>query len=131
MINLNKILKIIGFGFIIWLIPTLATLSASYLQFLSYYDVISSVSIAVIVIALTYLYFRDIHENYVREGIICGVIWLIISIILDILLIFLGINKVTPIEYLMYIAPIYIIIPAITIGLGLYKNQIAAENKNF
>jgi hypothetical protein len=121
--NLNKIFKLIGFGFIIWLIPTLATLSVSYLGALNYFDVISSVSIAVTVIALTYLYFKDINENYVREGIICGVVWLVISIILDIVLIFLGINKITMIEYVIDIAPIYIVIPAITIVLGLYRNQ--------
>jgi len=121
--NLNKIFKLIGFGFIIWLIPTLATLSVSYLGALIYFDVISSVSIAVTVIALTYLYFKDINENYVREGIICGVVWLVISIILDIVLIFLGINKITIIEYVIDIAPIYIVIPAITIVLGLYRNQ--------
>ncbi|OPX59871.1 MAG: hypothetical protein A4E25_00918 [Methanobacterium sp. PtaB.Bin024] len=121
--NLNKIFKLIGFGFIIWLIPTLATLSVSYLGALNYFDVISSVSIAVTVIALTYLYFKDINENYVREGIICGVVWLVISIILDIVLIFLGINKITIIEYVIDIAPIYIVIPAITIVLGLYRNQ--------
>ncbi|BDZ70167.1 hypothetical protein [Methanobacterium petrolearium] len=121
--NLNKIFKLIGFGFIIWLIPTLATLSVSYLDALNYFDVISPVSIAVTVIALTYLYFRDINENYVREGIMCGIIWLIISMALDIMLIFLGINKITLIEYVIDIAPIYIIIPAITIVLGLYRNQ--------
>ena len=121
--NLNKIFKLIGFGFIIWLIPTLATLSVSYLGALNYFDVISSVSIAVTVIALTYLYFKDINENFVREGIICGVVWLVISIILDIVLIFLGINKITIIEYVIDIAPIYIVIPAITIVLGLYRNQ--------
>jgi amino acid transporter len=121
--NLNKIFKLIGFGFIIWLIPTLATLSVSYLGALNYFDVISSVSIAVTVIALPYLYFKDINENYVREGIICGVVWLVISIILDIVLIFLGINKITMIEYVIDIAPIYIVIPAITIVLGLYRNQ--------
>lgn len=122
--DLNKILKIIGFGFIIWLIPTLATLSVTYLEAMNYFDVVTSVSIAVTVIALTYLYFRDIHENYIKEGIISGVIWLAISIILDVVLIFLGVNKVSLMEYVIYIAPIYIIIPAITIGLGLYKNQM-------
>ncbi|MCC7550728.1 MAG: hypothetical protein KO316_04380 [Methanobacterium sp.] len=126
--NLNKIFKLIGLGFIIWLIPTLATLLVSYLEVLNYYDIVSSVSIAVTVIALTYLYFRDINENYLKEGIICGVVWLVISIILDIVLIFLGINKVTLMQYLTDITPIYIVIPVITIGLGLYRGQMTEEN---
>jgi hypothetical protein len=126
--NLNKIFKLIGLGFIIWLIPTLATLLVSYLEVLNYYDIVSSVSIAVTVIALTYLYFGDINENYLKEGIICGVVWLLISIILDIVLIFLGINKVTLMQYLTDITPIYIVIPVITIGLGLYRGQMTEEN---
>ena len=110
--NLNKILKILGFGFLVWLIPTLVTLSVSYINIMSYYDVISSVAIAVTVIVFAHLYFMDLNKNYVQAGIITGIVWLVISIVLDIVLIFLGINKVTLMEYMIYMASIYIIIPA-------------------
>lgn len=120
----KKILKIIGFGLIVWLIPTLITLLVSNLKFLNFFDVISAVAIAITVIIFSYLYLRDIDANFIKEGVILGIVWLIISLVLDVVLVFLGITKLSLMEYTIYFAPLYIIIPAITIGFGLYKDQM-------
>jgi hypothetical protein len=125
---MNKIIKITGFGFIVWLIPTIITLLVSYLKFMSFFDVISALAIAVTVIVFTYLYFRDINVNLVKEGVIIGMVWLIMSLILDIVLIYLGITKLSLMEYAIYVAPLYVIVPAITIGFGLYKDQIISKD---
>ncbi|MCE5214954.1 MAG: hypothetical protein LLF83_09585 [Methanobacterium sp.] len=122
---MNKIFKILIFGLIVWIIPTLITLLVSYLNGLYLFDVISAIAIAVTVIVFVYLYFKDITAQYIKEGIIIGIVWLVISIVLDIVLILLGITKLSLNEYAIYIAPLYIIIPAITIGFGLYKDQMA------
>lgn len=119
-----KLLKLIGFGLIVWLIPTLITLLVSYLKIINYFDVISAVAIAVTVIVFSYLYFKNIEANLVKEGFILGIVWLLLSIILDIVLIFLGINQLSLMEYAYYVVPLYIIIPAITIGFGLYKDEM-------
>lgn len=121
---MNKNLKIIGYGFIVWLIPTLITLSVSYLNVLSFFDVISAIAIAVTVIIFSYLYFKDIHAHFTKEGVIIGLVWLVISIVLDIALIFLGITQLTLTAYAINVAPLYIIIPAVTIGFGLYKEEM-------
>lgn len=123
----NKILKIIGFGFIVWLIPTVITLIVSYLNGLYYFDVISAVAIAITVIVFTYLYFKDVSVHFIREGVILGLVWLVMSIVLDVVLIFLGINKLSLMEYTVYVIPLYIVLPAITIGFGLYKGQMAEK----
>lgn len=124
----NKIFKIIIFGLIVWLIPTLVTLLISYLNELYLFDVISAIAIAVTVIVFAYLYFKDIQSHFIKEGVIIGIVWLLISLILDIILIFLGITKLSLNEYAIYVAPLYIIIPAITIGFGLYKDQMVSED---
>jgi len=38
-------------------------------------------------------------------------------------LIIVGVTKLSLDNYVIYVAPVYIIIPAITIGFGLYKDQ--------
>ncbi len=121
---MNKILKVVGFGFIVWLIPTIVTFFLSYINAFYFFDVITSVTIAVTVIVFTYLYFKDITTHFFREGVIIGVVAVVISFVLDVVLIFLGVSEVSLLEYAVTILPLYIIIPAITIGFGLYKDQM-------
>ncbi len=127
--NLKNILKILVLGFIVWLVPTIITYITSFTSGLYLFDIISALSIAITVIILGYLYFKDINSHYIREGIIIGVVWLLISIVLDIVLILMGITKLTLTQYAVYVAPSYIIIPAVTIGFGLYNNQMSEKKE--
>lgn len=123
---MNKNLKIAGYGFLIWIITSLITASLGFFSSaLIIYEIISAAAIAITVIIISYLYFKNIYTNFVKEGVIIGVVWLIISIILDMLMIIVGITQLSLITYTMYVAPIYLIIPVITIGRGyLAKKQI-------
>jgi hypothetical protein len=69
------------------------------------------------------LYLKGINANFIKEGVLIGVIWLIISILLDLLMITVGITQIGLNSYAMYVAPLYIIIPAVNIGLGAYMVQ--------
>ena len=120
---MNKNSKIINYGVLVWLIPSLITVTLASFVAMNVFEIISAVAIAVTVIVFSYLYFRGITENFIKEGILIGISWLIISIVLDIILIVLGISQLSLTSYAMYVAPLYIIIPAITAGLGLYMNQ--------
>lgn len=121
---MNKNLKIVNYGLLVWLIPSLITVTlSSFWSTFSVFEVVSAVAIAVTVIILAYLYFKGITENFIKEGILIGIIWLIISIALDLILIALGISQLNLTSYVMYVAPLYIIIPVLTIGLGLYKSR--------
>jgi hypothetical protein len=115
--------KIISYGLLVWLIPSLITVTLASFVAMNIFEIISAVAIAVTVIIFSYLYFKGITENFIKEGILIGISWLIISIVLDIILIVLGISQLSLTSYAMYVAPLYIIIPAITAGLGLYMNQ--------
>lgn len=122
---MNKNLKIAGYGFLVWLIPSLITFTLAFFSgSMNFFEIISAVAIAVTVITFSYLYLRDINANFIKEGVLIGVAWMIINIALDLLLIAVGISQLSLTGYAMYVAPLYILIPAITIGLGLYMNQM-------
>lgn len=125
--DLNKILKIIGFGFIVWIIPTIVTYLAPFIGALSFFDLFAAVSIAVGVVVASYFYFEGITVHFIREGITIAILWLAITLVLDMLLIFLGISEANLIEYAVTILPLYVIIPAITVGFGLYLDQMASN----
>lgn len=111
----------------VWFIPTITTLLFSYLSGMFLFDVISAVAIALTVIVFAYMYFKGVDGHYLKEGIVVGVVWLIISVVLDIVLILVGVTKLTLFQYIIYVAPLYVIVPAITIGFGLYWEQINAD----
>ena len=111
----------------VWLIPTIVTYFTSLTVGVSFFDVISALSIAISVIVFTYIYFKDVDSHFIKEGIIIGVVWLLISVVLDIVLILLGVTKLTLLEYALYVTPLYIIIPVVTVGFGLYKDQLYSE----
>jgi hypothetical protein len=120
---MNKNSKIINYGLLVWLIPSLITVTLASFVAMNIFEIVSAVAIAVTVIVFSYLFFKGITENFIKEGILIGISWLIISIVLDIILIVLGISQLSLTSYAMYVASLYIIIPAITAGLGLYMNQ--------
>ena len=121
---MNKNAKIINYGLLVWLIPSLITvILGSFIAAMNIFEIVSAVAIAVTVIVFSYLYLKCITENFIKESVLVGISWLIISIVLDIILILLGISQLTLTNYTIYVAPLYIIIPAITFGLGLYMNQ--------
>lgn len=121
---MNKNAKIINYGLLVWLIPSLITvIFGSFSAAMNIFEIVSAVAIAVTVIVFSYLYLKGITENFIKESVLIGISWLIISIVLDIIMVMLGISELSLTNYAMYVAPLYIIIPAITIGLGLYLNQ--------
>ncbi len=127
---MNKIFKLVVYGFLVWLIPTLITTALLFFPKITFlFDIISAVSITISVAVFSYLYFKDINTNFIKEGIIIGFTWVIISIVLDLLMIILGVSHTTLTDYALIVVPLYVIIPAITIGLGLYLDHNKIKEK--
>jgi uncharacterized membrane protein YpjA len=83
------------------------------------------IAITIIVITLAYLYLKNIKIDFIREGVIIGVAWFIINIVIDLVL-FLPSSpmQMTLTNYMMDIGITYLMIPVMTIGMGYM-----AENK--
>jgi hypothetical protein len=77
------------------------------------------VSIAIAVTAFGVRYLRAVQVRIVREGIMVGLLWLAISVIIDAPLMLLGgPMQMTVAQYAADIGVTYLMIPAITIGIA-------------
>ncbi|MCA9372002.1 hypothetical protein KC726_03835 [Candidatus Woesebacteria bacterium] len=122
-------LKILIYGFLAWLIPFIisiffytadGTLRTDIFFFKSIMIVVGTASASYLLI----LYFKTIHRNVIKEGIIVGLIWFAINILLD-LIILLPMSGMPINDYVVQIGIRYLAMPIIstTIGIALANKQ--------
>lgn len=118
---MNKYLKIVIFGFLVWLVP----FAVSFLVFplkssmRPLFESVMPLILTIVVITLTYYYMKNLNANFVKEGIVIGIAWYIINIAID-LVMFLPASpmQMSFADYMMDIGLTYVMIPVITIGMG-------------
>jgi hypothetical protein len=118
----NKYLKNLGYGFLSWLIPFLTSLlfytregglTIDIFLFKSVMIVVGSVTAAFLIVS----YFKAINADYLKEGIVLGLTWLGINILLD-LLILVAMFGMPAGDYFTQIGLRYVVIPVMTITVG-------------
>ncbi|HMK53730.1 MAG TPA: hypothetical protein VK444_03025 [Methanobacteriaceae archaeon] len=132
---MNKYLRIVFFGFLVWLVPFVVSFFIYPLKSAGnpLFESIMPIVISIIVITLAYLYLKNIKTNFIGEGAIIGVIWFIINIAIDLPL-FLPPSpmQMTLTNYMMDIGITYLMIPVITIGMGfMAEDKSKLEKLNF
>lgn len=119
---MNKYLRNVLYGCLAWLIPFAASflfytkegkLTIDVFLFKSIMIVVGSISAAYLLIS----YFKKIHADFFREGIVAGVVWFAVSILLD-LLILIPMSGMTIPDYFAQIGLRYIAIPAMCVAVG-------------
>lgn len=119
--KMNKKLNILVFGILLWLIPFVISLIIFPLreENRTFFESIMPVLITIIVIILSMQYFKNINNKFLFEGASIGIVWFIISILIDLIL-FLPESEMqmTLTEYFMDIGFTYIIILVIPISFG-------------
>jgi hypothetical protein len=108
------------YGFVLWAIP----LTVAFVLFPLHnnqrplFESLMAVTLASCSVVLASLYLRKVEANFLREGILLGILWPVMSIALDLLIFTWGPMKMSLSDYLMDIGVTYLIFPAITIGMG-------------
>ena len=121
---MNKYAKIILFGFILWLVPFITGFlfvdrSGNFLISETFFKSIMIVEGSLIGVILAVRYFRDINMDHIKEGIILGMVWLVINLALDLGMVFAGFFPLSVVQYFTDIGLRYLTMPIYTIGLGL------------
>jgi len=117
---MKSIKRTLFYGFLIWLIPFIVAFlifpirESNRALFESIMPVVITISVAF----FAYQYFKKLDNNFVKEGVMLGLIWLMISFVIDLVMFMQGPMKMTFTDYIMDIGLTYLIIPAITIGFG-------------
>lgn len=118
---MTSIPKAVLFGFLVWLIPFGVAFVIYPLHESSrpLFESIMPVSIAIAVVVFGVRYLRAVQAQFVREGAMVGLLWLVISVIIDAPLMLLGgPMQMTLGQYAADIGVTYLMIPVITIGLA-------------
>ena len=114
----------IGYGLILWLIPYLTAipLLPLYTTDQTFFKTIMVIEAGILGAILTVLYFRKIEKDYLSEGILLGVVWLLVNWLLD-LVVLLPFSHMPIDQYFLEIGLRYLNAPAITLAVGYALNR--------
>ncbi len=117
---MKRSVRIIGFGFLVWLIPFAVSFSIYPLKTSDRALFESIMPVAVTLAAMVFLiaYLKRMQRGFLAEGILLGAIWLGISLVLDLCLLMQGPMKMSFLDYLKDIGVAYLIIPEVCVGCG-------------
>ena len=75
-------------GFISWLIPFVIAIIIYPIHELNrpLFESIMPVTISATLVTLMYFYFRKVEKNYLKEGLILGIIWFVINIAIEVVI---------------------------------------------
>lgn len=125
---MKSIKKTLLYGFLVWLIPFIVAILLSSVRKHNrpLFESIMPVVITISAVPFLILYFSKLQAHFLKEAVLLGIIWLAISLILDLLLFMEGPMKMPFADYMMDIGLTYIMIPTISIGFGylLEKRRI-------
>ena len=95
---MNKYLKIVLFGFLLWLIPFTVSVFIFPLRTSQrpLFESIMPVVIAIWTVFFSILYLSRRNGDFLKEGVFIGLAWLTISIILDLMIFATGPLKMPP-----------------------------------
>ncbi len=122
---MHKPVRIVLFGVFVWLVPFVISVLIFPLResesMRPLFESIMPVIIAFVVVFLSLFYFRSVRKQGIREGVLVGVVWFVISIVFDLFL-FLPESSLQMgiVEYMSDIGIVYLLIPIITIGFGFF-----------
>ncbi len=117
---MNRYLKLLALGFLVWLIPFLIAFLVFPTKnlFAPFFDTIMAVVVAATGMVFTFIGLRGVKSSYLKEGVILGIVFLVVSILIDLPLFSYGPMAMSFANYMMDVGLTYLIYPIITIGVG-------------
>lgn len=117
-----KLLRNVIYGFLAWLIPFASSFlfyskegkpTIDVTLFKSIMIVVGSISAAFLLIS----YFKKIESDFFKEGILVGVVWFALNILLDVLIL-IPMSGMTIPDYFAQIGLRYLAMPAMSMAVG-------------
>ncbi len=118
--RIRPVKSVVLSGFFVWLVPFVVSFLIFPLRTSQrpLFESVMPVVVTLCAVAFSVAFFSRSNENPLRQGMVLGVCWLLISIVLDLVLFMEGPMKMALPDYIMDIGVTYLIIPTVTIGVG-------------
>lgn len=112
--------RTLGYGLLVWLIPFVVAVCAFTLKanWRSLFESVMAVTVAATVVGFGVLYLQRVERTSPREGFLLGLIWLLLSVGIDLPLMLSPPINYSVAEYVADIGLTYVMIPIITLGLA-------------
>jgi hypothetical protein len=113
-------IRLVVYGLLVWAIPFAVAFAAFALRdnWRSLFESIMAVTLAATVTVLALDYLRRMDAGHVASGLIAGLVWMPISVVIDLPLMLPAPIAMPFGEYLADIGLTYVMIPVITTGIG-------------
>jgi hypothetical protein len=124
--------KAIGLGVLMWLLPFVIAVFLFPVRQSSrpLFESIMAVAVTGGAVLLGLLYFKGVEENLLREGVVLGLLWFALSVLIDAPLMLLGgPMQMTFAAYMADIGVTYLCIPVVTCGLAAARSQDGARRR--
>jgi hypothetical protein len=115
------------FGFLIWLVAFVVAFLIFPLRESArpLFESIMPVVVTTATVVFAVLYYRRVRADYIREGILLGCLWFAINVLIDLPLMLTDPIGMSLGEYWADVGLTYLIIPAVTVGIGLGSALVA------
>ena len=113
----------LGFGFLVWLIPFAVAFAIFPIHGNDriFFESIMPVAVVLAVVVFAVAYGKQVKGIILAEWIRLGMLWLLISVAIDLLMFSAGPMKMSLVDYVKDIGFTYLMIPIITAGFGYIK----------
>jgi hypothetical protein len=117
---MTSIRRALAYGFLLWLVPFLVSILIFPLKKSGspLFESIMPVTLTVCVVIVSIMYLRKVRTDFLLESVKLGVIWLLMSIIIDLGMFMWGPMKMSFVDYMCDIGLTYLVFPTVTIGYG-------------
>jgi hypothetical protein len=115
----------LGYGFLIWLIPFAAAMALFQVRTTQrpLFESIMPVVLVICGVVFARRYIRRVTARHLQHGLAVGLLWLAMSVALDLPLMLAAPIAMTLPDYLMDVAVTYLVYPIITVGLGTVAGE--------
>jgi hypothetical protein len=122
---MTSLRKALVFGFLVWLLPFLISFCLFRVRQSNrpLFESIMSVVVAMCTASFLNLYFRRVERRYGLEGALLGILWCGMCIVFDLPMFLAGPMMMAPGTYMSEIGSGYLMIPAVTVPIGLLLDR--------
>ena len=126
---MTSLRKALIFGFLTWLVPFLISVCIFPIRQSNrpLFESIMGTVVAMCAASLLNFYFRRVQRRYGWEGALLGILWCGMCILLDLPLFLFGPMKMPMAAYMSEIGFGYLMIPAVSVPIGLLLDNKTAR----